>query len=89
VAFAVTPNSKPGGKNSRAQGIPPTVETHRLKLAARAGVGGRGIAGRRAPSWTRCCGICGNGALSLSAQAQKEFPPLALVAIGRLTAAQS
>ncbi|HTY87639.1 MAG TPA: [protein-PII] uridylyltransferase [Candidatus Acidoferrum sp.] len=59
------------------------VETHRLKLQHRAGLGGREICEARAAIldallrhlWTEA-------KHSLSAQAQKEFPPLALVAIG-------
>jgi [protein-PII] uridylyltransferase len=59
------------------------VETHRLKLQHRAGAGGREICEARAAIldallrhlWTEAKS-------SLSAQAQAEFPPLALVAIG-------
>jgi [protein-PII] uridylyltransferase len=59
------------------------VETHRLKLLHRAGAGGLDICHARAAIldvllrslWDTAKG-------SLSAQAQKEFPPLALVAIG-------
>jgi len=59
------------------------VETHRLKLWHRGGEGGREICRARAAMldallrhlWTTARG-------SLSLQAQKEFPPLALVAIG-------
>ena len=59
------------------------IETHRLKLQHRAGVGGREICEARAAIldallrhlWAEAKG-------SLSPQAQKEFPPLALVAIG-------
>ena len=59
------------------------VETHRLKLEHRNGVGGRKICQARAVMldallrhlWESAKG-------SLSPQAQKEFPPLALVAIG-------
>ena len=59
------------------------VETHRLKLQHRAGAGGREICEARAAIldallrhlWESARG-------SLSPQAQKEFPPLALVAIG-------
>src|SRR5512137_1484812 len=58
-------------------------ETHRLKLQHRAGAGGREICQARAAIldhllrhlWTEAKG-------GLSPQAQKEFPPLALVAIG-------
>jgi [protein-PII] uridylyltransferase len=59
------------------------VETHRLKIQHRAGAGGREICAARATIldallkhlWAAAHG-------SLSPQAQKEFPPLALVAIG-------
>ena len=59
------------------------VETHRLKLQHRSGVDGRKICQARAAMldallrhlWELARG-------SLSTQAQKEFPPLALVAIG-------
>ena len=59
------------------------VETHRLKMLHRAGGGGLQICHARAAIldvllrylWEAAKG-------SLSAQAQKEFPPLALVAIG-------
>jgi [protein-PII] uridylyltransferase len=59
------------------------VQTHRLKLLHRAGAGGREICEGRAAIldallrhlWTSAKG-------GLSAEAQKEFPPLALVAIG-------
>ncbi|HUA38756.1 MAG TPA: [protein-PII] uridylyltransferase [Candidatus Sulfopaludibacter sp.] len=59
------------------------VETHRLKLWHRSGAGGREICRARAAMldallrhlWTTARG-------SLSPRAQKEFPPLALVAIG-------
>ena len=59
------------------------VETHRLKLLHRSGSSGREICRGRAAMldallqhlWETAKG-------SLSAQAQKEFPPLALVAIG-------
>ena len=60
------------------------VETHRLKLHA----SGRGPAGWRSatrapPSWMFCCATCGMQPKPASpTQAQKEFPPLALVAIG-------
>ena len=59
------------------------VETHRLKIEHRGGAGGREICQARAAIldellrhlWTSACA-------TLSAQAQKEFPPIALVAIG-------
>jgi [protein-PII] uridylyltransferase len=59
------------------------VETHRLKIEHRGGAGGREICRARATIldellrhlWASACA-------SLSAQAQKEFPAIALVAIG-------
>src|SRR3954452_16702539 len=59
------------------------VESHRLKILHRAGAGGREICRGRAALmdillrylWESAC-------RSLSTQAQKEFPALALVAIG-------
>jgi [protein-PII] uridylyltransferase len=59
------------------------IETHRLKLLHRAGAGGLDVCHARAAIldvllrslWDTAKG-------SLSAQAQKEFPPLALVALG-------
>ena len=59
------------------------VETHRLKIEHRGGAGGREICRARATIldellrhlWASACA-------SLSPQAQKEFPPIALVAIG-------
>ena len=59
------------------------VETHRLKMEHRAGVGGREICAARAAILDALLRHLWQAALtSLSAQAQKEFPPLALVAIG-------
>jgi [protein-PII] uridylyltransferase len=59
------------------------VQTHRLKLLHRQGVGGREIcAGRAAMLDALLRHLWDSAKASLSAQAQKEFPPLALVAIG-------
>jgi [protein-PII] uridylyltransferase len=59
------------------------VQTHRLKLLHRAGAGGREIcAGRAAMLDALLRHLWATAKSSLSAQAQKEFPPLALVAIG-------
>ncbi len=76
------PNSDAAEKLARYKGFL-KVETHRLKIAHRAGAGGREICRARAAIldellrhlWSSAKG-------SLSPQAQKEFPPLALVAIG-------
>ena len=59
------------------------VQTHRLKLLHRSGAGGRDIcAGRAAMLDALLRHLWATAKSSLSAQAQKEFPPLALVAIG-------
>ncbi|MGA2281407.1 MAG: [protein-PII] uridylyltransferase [Verrucomicrobiota bacterium] len=76
------PNSNPAERLARYKGFL-KVETHRLKLQHRAGAGGREICQARAAIldvllrhlWMEAKN-------SLSPQAQKEFPPLALVAIG-------
>ena len=76
------PNSDPAGQLARYKGFL-KVETHRLKLLHRSGEGGREICQARAAIldallrhlWETARG-------SLSPQAQKEFPPMALVAIG-------
>jgi [protein-PII] uridylyltransferase len=59
------------------------VQSHRLKLLHRAGAGGRDIcAGRAAILDALLRHLWASAKSSLSPQAQKEFPPLALVAIG-------
>jgi [protein-PII] uridylyltransferase len=59
------------------------VESHRLKILHRAGAGGREICRGRAALMDLLLWYLWNAARSgLSAQAQKEFPPLALIAIG-------
>ena len=59
------------------------VQTHRLKLLHRQGAGGREIcAGRAAMLDALLRHLWTTAKSSLSEQAQKEFPPLALVAIG-------
>ena len=59
------------------------VETHRLKLLHRSGEGGLVICQARATMLDALLRHLWTAAKSsLSAQAQKEFPPLALVAIG-------
>lgn len=59
------------------------VETHRLKLLHRAGAGGLEICRARAAILDVLLRYLWNAARAgLSEQAQKEFPPLALVAIG-------
>ena len=76
------PNADTAEKLARYKGFL-KVETHRLKLLHRAGKSGREICGGRAvmlDALLRHLWEAARG--SLSAQAQKEFPPLALVAIG-------
>jgi [protein-PII] uridylyltransferase len=59
------------------------VETHRLKLLHRSGASGRHVCQARAAIMDVLLRYLWDAAKSsLSAQAQKEFPPLALVAIG-------
>ena len=59
------------------------VETHRLKLLHRSGGGGREVCNGRAAILDVLLRYLWEAARSsLSPQAQKEFPPLALVAIG-------
>jgi [protein-PII] uridylyltransferase len=59
------------------------VETHRLKLEHRRGGGGREICQARAAMLDALLRrLWETAKASLSARAQKEFPPLALVAIG-------
>src|SRR5579884_1047798 len=59
------------------------VETHRVKLLHRSGGSGREVCRARAAILDVLLRYLWNAAkASLSEQAQKEFPPLALVAIG-------
>jgi len=59
------------------------VESHRLKILHRAGAGGREICQGRAALMDLLLRYLWEAAKnSLSPQAQKEFPPLALIAIG-------
>jgi [protein-PII] uridylyltransferase len=59
------------------------VETHRLKLQHRGGAGGRKICQARAAMLDALLRhLWGSARGGLSPQAQKEFPPLALIAIG-------
>ena len=76
------PNADAAEKLARYKGFL-KVETHRLKLQHRAGVSGREICqGRAAMLDALLRHLWETARASLSAQAQKEFPPLALVAIG-------
>jgi len=82
VRLPSPPNSNPAERLARYKGFL-KVETHRLKLQHRAGTGGREICRARAAILDALLRQLWEAArLSLSAQAQKEFPPLALVAIG-------
>jgi [protein-PII] uridylyltransferase len=77
-----SPNSNPAERLARYKGFL-KVETHRLKLQHRAGVGGREICQARAAILDALLRhLWDSSRNSLSPQAQKEFPPLALVAIG-------
>ncbi|MDB6108277.1 MAG: uridylyltransferase, partial [Pedosphaera sp.] len=59
------------------------VETHRLKILHRAGAGGREICGARAALIDMLLRYMWDAVIaSLSAQSQKEFPKIGLVAIG-------
>ena len=59
------------------------VESHRLKMLHRAGAGGGEICRGRAALIDILLRYLWNGAKStLSAQGQKEFPPLCLIALG-------
>src|SRR5260221_10968411 len=59
------------------------VETHRIKIEHRGGAGGQEICAARAAMLDALLRHLWEVAkTSLSPQAQKEFPPLALVAIG-------
>jgi [protein-PII] uridylyltransferase len=76
------PNASKAEKLARCKGFL-KVETHRLKLLHRAGNSGRDICqGRAAMLDALLRHLWETARSSLSAQAQKEFPPLALVAIG-------
>ena len=76
------PNGDAAGKLARYKGFL-KVETHRLKILHRAGAGGREICQARAAILDELLRhLWEEARASLSPQAQKEFPPLALVAIG-------
>ena len=76
------PNADTAEKLARYKGFL-KVETHRLKLQHRAGVSGREICQARAAMLDALLWhLCETARGGLSVQAQKEFPPLALIAIG-------
>ena len=82
VRLPSPPNSSPAERLARYKGFL-KVETHRLKLQHRAGVSGREICQARAAILDALLRhLWDSSRNSLSPQAQKEFPPLALVAIG-------
>jgi [protein-PII] uridylyltransferase len=77
-----SPNATPAEKLARYKGFL-KVETHRLKMEHRAGAGGREICRARAAVLDELLKHLWESArATLSAQAQREFPALALVAIG-------
>jgi [protein-PII] uridylyltransferase len=76
------PNSDAAEKLARYKGFL-KVETHRVKIAHRAGADGREICRARAAILDELLRhLWDEARAGLSPQAQKEFPPLALVAIG-------
>ena len=76
------PNSDAAEKLARYKGFL-KVETHRLKIEHRAGAGGREICRARATILDELLRhLWEEARAGLSPQAQKEFPPIALVAIG-------
>ncbi|MCX6894298.1 MAG: [protein-PII] uridylyltransferase, partial [Verrucomicrobia bacterium] len=80
--LALPPGRKPAEELARFKNFL-KVETHRLKILHRAGESGREICHARAALMDILLRALWDAALStLSAQARKEFPPLALVAIG-------
>ncbi len=82
VRLPISTNTDAAERLSRCKGFL-KVETHRLKLWHHGGAGGREICQARAvmlDAMLRHLWESARG--SLSPQAQKEFPPLALVAIG-------
>jgi len=77
-----SPNATPAEKLARYKGFL-KVETHRLKMEHRAGAGGGEICRARAAVLDELLRhLWESSRQSLSAQAQKEFPAMALVAIG-------
>ena len=76
------PDASAGEKLARCKDFL-KVETHRLKLLHRSGRGGRDICqGRAAMLDALLRHLWATARSSLSAQAQEEFPPLALAAVG-------
>jgi [protein-PII] uridylyltransferase len=80
--LALPPEATTAEKLARYKGFI-KVQTHGLKLRHRQGAGGREVcAGRAAMLDALLRHLWDAAKASLSAQAQKEFPPLSLVAIG-------
>jgi [protein-PII] uridylyltransferase len=78
----ISANADAAERLSRCKGFL-KVETHRLKLWHRGGAGGHEICRARAAMLDALLRhLWGSAHGSLSTRAQKEFPPLALVAIG-------
>ena len=82
VRLSFSPNAAPAEKLARYKNFL-KVESHRLKLLHRAGADGRENAQARATILDVLLRhLWDTAKKNLSAQAQKEFPPIALVAIG-------
>ena len=80
--LAFSPGTTPAEKLARYKNFL-KVESHRLKLMHRAGAAGKEICEGRAAILDALLRHFWDGTVeNLSAQAQKEFPPIALVAIG-------
>ena len=80
--LAVPPGRKPAEEIARYKTFL-KIETHRLKILHRAGAGGREICRARAAMFDMLLSSMWDAVkATLSEQAQKEFPNIALVAIG-------
>src|SRR6185436_8477985 len=80
--LALPPGAAPGQELARYKRFL-KVESHRLKLLHRAGAGGREICRGRAALMDILLRSLWNASKNtLSEQAQREFPPLGLVALG-------
>ena len=82
VRLALNPKSNPAEELARYKAFL-KIETQRLKMQHRAGADGRTICNARATVLDALLQhLWAKAKAGLSSQAQKEFPPLALVAIG-------
>src|ERR1700756_3191315 len=80
--LTLPPNRQPSQELARYKNFL-KVETHRLKILHRAGAGGREICRARAALFDMLLSSMWDAVkATLSEQAQKEFPHIALVAIG-------